>query len=106
MLDIYFLEIPRNLRWFSQKDDVFPASEELKRPHVHQISTSSPWKINMEPTNHPFRQENDLPNLREDMFQPLIFRGVGELKNDDNPLALVMFKGATFIANPFSSDLP
>ena len=22
----------------------------------------TPWKINMEPTNHPFRKENDLPN--------------------------------------------
>ena len=30
----------------------------------------------MEPTNHPFRKETDLPNLHEDMFQPLIFRGV------------------------------
>ena len=25
----------------------------------------TPWKINMEPTNHPFRKENDLPNLHE-----------------------------------------
>ena len=24
---------------------------------------STPWKINMEPTNHPFRKEHDLPNL-------------------------------------------
>ena len=23
------------------------------------------WKINMEPTNHPFRKENDLPNLHD-----------------------------------------
>ena len=30
----------------------------------------------MEPTNRPFGKENDLPNLHEDMFQPLIFRGV------------------------------
>ena len=30
----------------------------------------------MEPTNHPFGKEHDLPNLHEDMFQPLIFRGV------------------------------
>ena len=22
----------------------------------------TPWKINMEHTNHPFRKENDLPN--------------------------------------------
>ena len=30
----------------------------------------------MKLTNHPFRKENDLPNLHEDMFQPLIFRRV------------------------------
>ena len=26
---------------------------------------ATPWKINMEPTNHPFRKENDLPNLHD-----------------------------------------
>jgi len=25
----------------------------------------TPWKINMEPTNHPFRKENDVPNLHD-----------------------------------------
>ena len=25
----------------------------------------TPWKINMEPTNHPFRKENDLRNLHD-----------------------------------------
>ena len=25
----------------------------------------TPWKINMEPTNHSFRKENDLPNLHD-----------------------------------------
>ena len=30
---------------------------------VFQIDTS--WKIYMEPTNHPFRKENDLPNLHD-----------------------------------------
>ena len=29
------------------------------------ISCDTPWKINMEPTNHPFRKENDLPNLHD-----------------------------------------
>ena len=24
-----------------------------------------PWKINMEHSNHPFRKENDLPNLQD-----------------------------------------
>ena len=29
------------------------------------LTTATPWKINMEPTNHPFRKENDLPNLHD-----------------------------------------
>ena len=29
---------------------------------------STPWKTNMEPTNHPFRKENDLPNLQGIMY--------------------------------------
>ena len=29
---------------------------------------STPWKINMEPINHPFRKENDLPNLHDSMI--------------------------------------
>ena len=29
------------------------------------IYVDTPWKINMEPTNHPFRKENDLPNLHD-----------------------------------------
>ena len=29
----------------------------------------TPWKINMEPTNHPFWKENDLPNLQ---YRPLL----------------------------------
>ena len=28
-------------------------------------NTNTPWKINMEHTNHPFRKENDLPNLHD-----------------------------------------
>ena len=33
--------------------------------HGTFFSKSTPWKINMEPTNHPFRKENDLPNLHD-----------------------------------------
>ena len=29
------------------------------------VKAYTPWKINMEPTNHPFRKENDLPNLHD-----------------------------------------
>jgi len=29
------------------------------------LLTGTPWKIDMEPTNHPFRKENDLPNLHD-----------------------------------------
>ena len=39
--------------------------------------TITPWKINMEPTviTHLEGRWSE-PNLHEDMFQPLIFRGV------------------------------
>ena len=30
---------------------------------TNQLFFDTPWKINMEPTNLPFRKENDLPNL-------------------------------------------
>ena len=29
------------------------------------LGPNTPWKINMEPTNQPFRKENDLPNLHD-----------------------------------------
>ncbi len=29
------------------------------------FASVTPWNINMEPTNHPFRKENDLPNLHD-----------------------------------------
>ena len=35
----------------------------LQKVSLSDVST--PWKINTEPTNHPFRKENDLPNLHE-----------------------------------------
>ena len=38
-----------------------------------QYERDTPWKINMEPTNHPLRKEHDLPNLHDYM---LIFRGL------------------------------
>ena len=34
-------------------------------PSLQNPNVTSPWKINMEPTNHPFRKENDLPNLHD-----------------------------------------
>ena len=33
-----------------------------------EIRIFTPWKINMEPTNPPFRKENDFPNLQKIMF--------------------------------------
>ena len=29
------------------------------------VGKGTPWKINMEPINHPFRKENHLPNLHD-----------------------------------------
>ena len=34
-------------------------------PPIPIIIQSTPWKINMETTNHPFRKEIDLPNLHD-----------------------------------------
>ena len=34
-------------------------------PPKKKYNTYTPWKINMEHTNHPFRKENDLPNLHD-----------------------------------------
>ena len=37
---------------------------------------STPWKIHMEPTNHPFKKGKwSEPNLHGIMVQPLIFQG-------------------------------
>ena len=35
--------------------------------HRYPLNLATPWKINMEHTNHPFRKENDLPNLYDDV---------------------------------------
>ena len=40
------------------------------------VDIDTPRKMNVEPTNHLFRKEHDLPNLQAIMmFQPLIFKG-------------------------------
>jgi len=38
------------------------------------VMSPTPWKITMEPTNHPFRKENDLPNLHD--YVPCLSSGV------------------------------
>ena len=38
-----------------------PSNQLSQNLHAHL----TPWKINVEPTNHPFRKENDLPNLHD-----------------------------------------
>ena len=43
--------------------------------------TDTPWKINMEPTNHPFRKENDLNQTSMILFHVIIFRGVEKMGN-------------------------
>ena len=37
---------------------------DISHEDSHDIYVT-PWKINMEHTNHPFRKENDLPNLHD-----------------------------------------
>jgi len=34
------------------------------RSKINKVAVT-PWEINMEPTNQPFRKENDLPNLHD-----------------------------------------
>ena len=43
------------------------------------VNLHTTWKINMEPTNHPLRKENDLPNLH-DYVPYQNFRGVHLVK--------------------------
>ena len=57
---------------------------------------NTPWKINMEPTNHPFGKENDLNQTSIIMVQPLIFQGVenhtrNSPKSQKNPSKGKMF---------------
>ena len=33
--------------------------------YIYTRISNTPWKINMKPTYHPFRKENDLPNLHD-----------------------------------------
>ena len=53
---------------------VFPGCKWLLGSKCVSNNHLRPWKINMEPTNHPFRKENDLPNLH-DYVQNVNFLG-------------------------------
>ena len=71
--------------------------------HFSLVRTKTPWKINMEHTNHTFRKENDLPNLQGVMFQPLIFQGETIQKQQkNNP----HFWGAAFPASELVAKGP
>ena len=59
----------------------------------------TPWKINMEHTNHPFRKENDLPNLHD--YVPCRSSGVYGTQHLQAKIE-VWFKWCSF---SFSSDL-
>ena len=37
---------------------------DVRSPQV-TLQIFAPWKINMQPKNHPFRKEHDLPNLHD-----------------------------------------
>ena len=51
-------------RALSQRGHHPPTAPHRQKTKGKRIG-ASPWKINMEPTNHPFRKENDLPNLHD-----------------------------------------
>ena len=40
-------------------------TQTLQAYKTNSSKLPTPWKINMEPTKHPFRNENDLPNLHD-----------------------------------------
>jgi len=52
-------------RGFFEKIRKFERSPRTGKLKPSSETPSTPWKINMEPTNHPFRKENDLPNLHD-----------------------------------------
>ena len=50
---------------FHRKQGPSALSNEWKGGNAHQNYLHTPWKINMEHINHPFRKEHDLPNLHD-----------------------------------------
>ena len=51
-------------------DDSVRQGNFVSTNHMWRLSGSkevffTPWKMNMEPTNHPFRKGDDLPNLHD-----------------------------------------
>ena len=60
-----FLKVkPPKIKSFSnQNKGPHLGSRYLYISNISLYYIRTPWKINMEPTNHPFRKENDLPNL-------------------------------------------
>jgi len=56
---------PENLS--NLQDGLVPRTGARWNPHldVNIRKIRTPWKINMEPTNQPFRKEHDLPNLHD-----------------------------------------
>ena len=41
------------------------SKQQIQETGLQKSNLVTPWKINMEPTNHTFRKENDLPNLHD-----------------------------------------
>ena len=68
----YQVGIPWNHRFHN------PTSQQQCEVEEYEILGITPWKINMKPTNHPFRKEHDLPNPHVPSSM-LIFRGVSPL---------------------------
>jgi len=52
-------KVPKNVRVLSQTFFLQMSW------YVQESICATTWKINMEPTSHPFRKENDLPNLHD-----------------------------------------
>ena len=53
------------IRYVSWSQSVQPTVWDPWFAILGKFFLGTPWKINMEPTNHPFWKENDLPNLHD-----------------------------------------
>ena len=54
-----------NVQRMDANNDNFKEHRLCSTLDLYKMAPNTPWKIHMEPTNHPFIKENDLPNLHD-----------------------------------------
>ena len=103
---------PKKLTWLAETSPFFSRRYIFKwlffYCHVRFRFRGTPWKINMEPSNHPLRKENDLFTKPPGNYgtQPFIFRGVWMFpKIVGFPPKSSILVGFSIINHPFWSTL-